>query len=99
MRVDSLRSRGNTVYYVRAYAVNSAGAGYGNELSFTTQTPQADTTVIVASDGSGNYTTLQAAFRAVPSNYTGHWIIFVKEGNVLREGYSCQRQNQRDHRG
>jgi len=26
----------NTIYYVRAYAINSAGIGYGNELSFTT---------------------------------------------------------------
>jgi uncharacterized protein (TIGR02145 family) len=26
----------NTKYYVRAYAINSAGTGYGNELSFTT---------------------------------------------------------------
>ncbi|MCX6282493.1 MAG: hypothetical protein NTU51_11085 [Bacteroidetes bacterium] len=26
----------NTVYYVRAYATNSAGVGYGNVLSFTT---------------------------------------------------------------
>ena len=26
----------NTVYYVRAYATNSDGVGYGNELSFTT---------------------------------------------------------------
>ncbi len=26
----------NTKYYVRAYAVNSAGTGYGNELDFTT---------------------------------------------------------------
>ena len=26
----------STVYYVRAYAVNSAGTAYGNELSFTT---------------------------------------------------------------
>jgi uncharacterized protein (TIGR02145 family) len=25
-----------TIYYVRAYATNSAGTGYGNELSFTT---------------------------------------------------------------
>ncbi len=25
----------NTLYYVRAYATNSAGTGYGNELSFT----------------------------------------------------------------
>jgi len=26
----------NTTYYVRAYATNSAGAGYGNSMSFTT---------------------------------------------------------------
>lgn len=26
----------NTIYYVRAYAINSAGTAYGNELSFTT---------------------------------------------------------------
>ena len=26
---------GNTTYYVRAYAINSAGVAYGNELSFT----------------------------------------------------------------
>lgn len=28
--------KGNTKYYVRAYAVNSAGTGYGPEVSFTT---------------------------------------------------------------
>jgi uncharacterized protein (TIGR02145 family) len=27
----------NTTYYVRAYATNSAGTGYGNEISFTTK--------------------------------------------------------------
>jgi hypothetical protein len=27
----------NTTYYVRAYAANSAGTGYGDELSFTTE--------------------------------------------------------------
>jgi uncharacterized protein (TIGR02145 family) len=26
----------NTTYYLRAYAINNAGVGYGNELSFTT---------------------------------------------------------------
>ncbi|MDR1527727.1 MAG: T9SS type A sorting domain-containing protein [Dysgonamonadaceae bacterium] len=28
--------RGGTIYYVRAYATNSAGTAYGNEISFTT---------------------------------------------------------------
>ncbi len=71
---------GGTLYYVRAYATNVAGTGYGNELSFTTAIPQRDTTVVVAKDGSGNYTTVQAAFNAVPANYTGKWTIFVKKG-------------------
>ena len=33
----------NTVYYVRAYAANSVGTSYGNELSFTTSDSQAET--------------------------------------------------------
>jgi pectinesterase len=72
---------GGTKYYVRAYATNSAGTGYGSELSFTTQTIASDTMVVVAKDGSGNYTTVGAAFTAVPTNYTGKWTIFVKKGN------------------
>ena len=41
----------NTTYYVRAYATNSAGTGYGNEISFSsaTATPAAVTTSPVAS--------------------------------------------------
>ena len=31
----------STTYYVRAYATNSAGTAYGNQLSFTTQAPLA----------------------------------------------------------
>ena len=31
----------NTVYYLRAYATNSFGTGYGNEFSFTTLNPPA----------------------------------------------------------
>ena len=34
----------NTTYYVRAYATNSEGTGYGNEISFKTQ-PVSTTTV------------------------------------------------------
>lgn len=69
-----------TPYYVRAYATNSAGTGYGNVQTFTTQTPAPDVTKIVAQDGSGDYLTVQAAFRDVPVNYTGKWTIFVKKG-------------------
>ncbi|MGA1977097.1 MAG: SusF/SusE family outer membrane protein [Bacteroidales bacterium] len=35
--ISSMTSlKGNTLYYVRAYATNSAGSGYGAEVSFTT---------------------------------------------------------------
>ena len=70
----------NTKYYVRAYATNSAGTGYGDEINFTTQSPSPDITKIVAKDGSGDYTTVQAAFDAVPDNYTGKWTIYIKPG-------------------
>ena len=33
---DLINLTANTTYYVRAYANNSAGTGYGNEISFTT---------------------------------------------------------------
>ncbi|MTK52679.1 hypothetical protein [Paludibacter sp.] len=36
---------GSTVYYARAYATNSAGTAYGNEISFTTQPPTIATIV------------------------------------------------------
>ena len=44
----------NTLYYVRAYATNSAGTGYGNEISFTTG--QTITTPIVTTTAVTNIT-------------------------------------------
>ena len=41
----------NTLYYLRAYATNSAGTGYGNQLTFTTlqvAAPSLTTTVITS---------------------------------------------------
>lgn len=72
---------GGTPYYVCAYATNSAGTGYGETRAFTTQFPAPDTTVVVAQDGSGQYTTVHAAFSAVPALYTGRWTIFVMKGS------------------
>lgn len=70
----------NTKYYLRAYAENSVGVGYGNEVSFTTQSPAVSITKTVSLDGTGDYTTVQSAFDAVPANYTGKYIIFIKNG-------------------
>jgi pectin methylesterase-like acyl-CoA thioesterase len=69
----------NVTYFVRAYATNSLGTGYGNEVSFSTQPLSPDVTKIVAKS-SGDYSTVQAAFDAVPNNYTGKYFIFVKKG-------------------
>ena len=70
----------NTTYYVRAYATNSKGTGYGSVDTFLTQTPAPKITKVVAKDGTGDYTTVQAAFNDVPDNYTGPYIILVKKG-------------------
>jgi len=70
----------NTIYYVRAYATNNKGTGYGAVVSFTTQTPAPEVLKVVAADGSGDYPTVQAAFNDVPDYYTGRYIIYVKKG-------------------
>ena len=45
-----------TKYYVRAYATNSAGIAYGNELSFTTNTVVGAPTNVVATPGNAQVT-------------------------------------------
>ncbi|MFH1213588.1 MAG: pectinesterase family protein [Candidatus Neomarinimicrobiota bacterium] len=70
----------NTTYYVRAYATNDAGTGYGEVDTFTTQTPAPEILKIVAADSSGDYVSVQAAFNDVPNYYTGPYIIYVKKG-------------------
>lgn len=42
--------------------------------------PEPSYDVVVAKDGSGNYTTVQAAFNAAPSNRNSRWVIYVKNG-------------------
>jgi pectinesterase len=70
----------STTYYVRAYATNDIGTGYGVVDTFSTQAPAPAVLKIVAQDGSGDYTTVQAAFNDVPDLYTGMWCIYVKAG-------------------
>ncbi|MBA7651960.1 hypothetical protein ES703_59789 [subsurface metagenome] len=40
----------NTVYYCRAYATNSAGTGYGDEVTFTTEVDMAEVTTDAATN-------------------------------------------------
>lgn len=70
----------STLYYVRTFATNSAGTSYGSVATVTTKATDPDITKTIAKDGSGDYTTVQAAFDAVPDNYTGRWIIHIKPG-------------------
>ena len=49
----------NTTYYVRAYATNSVGTNYGNEETFTTQSPIVCGTSIVADIDNNIYNTVQ----------------------------------------
>lgn len=75
----------STTYYVRSFATNSTDTGYGNEVSFTTQAIAPDVVKLVSIDGTGDYTTIQAAFDAVPDNYTGRWIINVNPGTYYQK--------------
>ena len=51
----------NTTYYVRAYATNSIGTAYGNEVSFTTAAPCAALTLPYSEDFEGYTTSTTAA--------------------------------------
>ena len=75
----------STTYYVCAYATNSTGTGYGPVVSFTTQAVAVDVIKTVGKDGCSDYNTIQAAFTAVPDNYTGRWIIYVKNGTYYEK--------------
>jgi pectin methylesterase-like acyl-CoA thioesterase len=67
-------------YYVRAFAENSEGVGYGNQLEFTTPATLPDINIVVDKNGNGDYTSLQEAFNAVPYNYMGNIYVNVKKG-------------------
>ena len=57
----------NTTYYVRAYAINSTGTAYGNQISFTTSTSLAT----ITTDPVGNITATSATCGGNISNDGG----------------------------
>ncbi|MFF7094108.1 pectinesterase family protein [Streptomyces rubradiris] len=62
-------------------SVVKSGAGPRSSLGTTTSTAKAAaTTLTVAKDGSGQYTTVQAAVNAVPANNASRVVIAVKPG-------------------
>lgn len=62
----------------------SGNAFEGTEITFTTmdrKQPEAHVyDAVVAQDGTGDYTTVQAAINAAPTNRVKPWLIFIKEG-------------------
>jgi pectin methylesterase-like acyl-CoA thioesterase len=70
----------NTTYYVRAFASNANGTAYGANRNFRTLAKPDPVFVVVALDGSGDYTKVQDAFNAVPDNNASPYTIFVKNG-------------------
>lgn len=62
----------------------SGNAFEGTEITFTTMNrkqPEAHVyDAVVAQDGTGDYTTVQAAINAAPTDRVKPWLIFIKEG-------------------
>lgn len=62
----------------------SGNAFEGTEITFTTmdrKQPEAHVyDAVVAQDGTGDYTTVQAAINAAPTDRVKPWLIFIKEG-------------------
>ena len=60
----------NVTYYVRAYATNSTGTGYGNQQTFTTSSTS-NTLPVVTSTSVTDLTTIQATFNAEVNSQGG----------------------------
>jgi len=60
----------NVTYYVRAYATNSTGTGYGNQQTFTTSSTS-NTLPVVTSTSVTGLTTIQATFNAEVNSQGG----------------------------
>ena len=69
-----------TTYFVRAYANNSVGTGYGNEVSFTT--PPATPTIVVVPDSLGFGTILQGTVSANQSYTITGYFLTPAAGNI-----------------
>ena len=78
----------NTTYFVRAYATNSAGTAYGNEISFKTS----NNTNNNNTGTSGNLTSstnisIKKTWSQQPNGYTYPMNIFVPTGAVPQGGF------------
>ncbi|WP_159434575.1 MBG domain-containing protein, partial [Flavobacterium flevense] len=70
-----------TTYYVRAYAINSAGTSYGSQVSFTTSTP--DLTLSSTATDNTISSGTSVTFTATPSGTSATKYLWKKNGMVI----------------
>ena len=79
----------NTTYFVRAYATNSAGTAYGNEISFKTNNINNNNNNTVTSSNltSSTSISIKKTWSQQPNGYTYPMNIFVPTGAVPQGGF------------
>jgi poly(3-hydroxybutyrate) depolymerase len=79
----------NTTYYIRAYATNSAGTAYGNEISFKTNSNNDNNNNTVTSSNltSSTNISIKKTWSQQPNGYTYPMNIFVPTGAVPQGGF------------
>ncbi len=92
--IDQVGANNVTRYY-RVVAVDLAGnvSTAGAEVSATSIVPPLVADVTVAADGSGDYTTVQAALAAAPAGTSSDPTVIVVRPGVYREVVSSTRAN------
>lgn len=73
--IDNTAVNGTTYYYI-VTASNANGEGAPGKPAIATPAPM----IVVAKDGTGDFTSIQDAVNSIPSNNTIRTVIFIKNG-------------------
>jgi len=72
----------NTTYHVRAYAINSAGIAYGDDISFTTLADITKFWVVGDYNGWGNNDNAKYIISTTTSNGLAEGYVYLKKGSI-----------------